>query len=155
MRILLATDGSACSDAAVNELCARPWPNDAAVEVLHVIWTRLPMIPDPAFAFAAAHETLLMESRNRAPELVDGVAARLRAAHPDLRVTTKVVEGTPKTAIVDEAVAWHADLIVLGAHGAGATRRLLLGSVSQTVALHAPCSVEIARSSRCLEHPDD
>ena len=155
MKVLLATDGSACSDAAVNEFCARRWPNDAEVQAVHVIWTRLPMIPDPAFTFAAAHQTLLMEARNRAPELLDAVAARIRAAHPELRVTTKVLEGTPKTAIVDEAAAWHADLIVLGAHGAGATRRLLLGSVSQAVALHAPCSVEIVRSSRCLEHPDD
>jgi nucleotide-binding universal stress UspA family protein len=154
MKILLATDGSACSDAAVSEVCARPWPGASEVEVLHVIWTRLPMFPDPAFAFVAAHETLLMEARSRAPELLEGIAGRIRAAHPGLRVTTKVVEGPPKTAIVDEASAWHADLIVVGAHGAGATRRLLLGSVSQTVALHAPCSVEIVRSSGCLEHPD-
>ncbi len=62
-----------------------------------------------------------------------------------LKVSTKVVGGSPKQAILDEAEAFKADLIVLGSHGGGRIERFLLGSVSLAVVTHAKCSVEIVR----------
>jgi nucleotide-binding universal stress UspA family protein len=47
--------------------------------------------------------------------------------------------------LLDEAAAWKADLIVLGSHGKHGLERLVLGSVSETVAIHAHCSVEVIR----------
>lgn len=44
------------------------------------------------------------------------------------------------------AEEFRADLIMVGSHGHGAIERFLLGSVSQAVALHAKCSVEIIRN---------
>jgi nucleotide-binding universal stress UspA family protein len=155
MKILIAVDGSACSQAAVRDVAMRSWPAGSEFEVLTVVYTRLPFIPDPIFVGIAAYETLLNESRAHAPRIVEAAAETLKAAQPSLQVSTKIVEGTPKTMIVDEAEAWGADLIVLGAHGYGATKRMLLGSVSQAVALHAPCSVEIARTPQCLSEGTD
>ena len=156
MKVLIAVDGSACSQAAVRDVAMRSWPANSEFEVFTVIATRMPFIPDPILVLAAAYQTLLNESRAHAPRVVEAAAETLRAAQPSLRVSTKVVEGKPNTLIVDEAEAWGADLIVIGAHGYGATKRMLLGSVSQAVALHAPCSVEIARTPQCLseEHGD-
>jgi nucleotide-binding universal stress UspA family protein len=57
-----------------------------------------------------------------------------------------VVEGYPKEAILAEAERWGADLIVVGSHGYRGLTRLWLGSVSQAVASHAGCSVEIVRA---------
>ena len=151
MKVLIAVDGSACSQAAVRDVAMRSWPAGSEFEVFTVISTRMPFIPDPILVLAAAYETLLNESRVHAPRVVGAAAETLRTAQPSLPVSTKIVEGTPKTMIVDEAEAWGADLIVLGAHGFGATKRMLLGSVSQAVALHARCSVEIARTPKCLE----
>ena len=150
MKILIAVDGSACSQAAVRDIAMRSWPAGSEFEVLTVISTRIPFIPEPTFVLVAAYETLLTESRTHAPRVVADAAETIRIAQPALQVSTKIVEGTPKTLIVEEAEAWGADLIVVGAHGYGATTRTLLGSVSQAVALHAPCSVEIARTPRCL-----
>jgi nucleotide-binding universal stress UspA family protein len=56
-----------------------------------------------------------------------------------------VEKGDPRAVIVDHAARWNADLIVLGSHGFKGLDRLLIGSVSEAVLRHAPCSVEIVR----------
>jgi nucleotide-binding universal stress UspA family protein len=67
-------------------------------------------------------------------------------ADAGLTLTGAVVSGYPKAAIVDEAKVWGADLIVVGAHGRRGLELLLMGSVSEAVAMHAHCSVEVIRS---------
>jgi hypothetical protein len=56
MRLLLAADGSPRSEAAVEEVCVRPWPPDSQVKVLTVVHTGVPMGPDPFFLLYAGHE---------------------------------------------------------------------------------------------------
>ena len=51
----------------------------------------------------------------------------------------------PEAIILVEAGRWNADLIVLGSHGRRGFSSILLGSVSEGVATHAGCSVEIIR----------
>ena len=60
-------------------------------------------------------------------------------------VTTAVVLGFPKLVILDQAREWRADLIVVGSHGRKGLEHFLMGSVSEAVARHAACSVEIVR----------
>jgi nucleotide-binding universal stress UspA family protein len=147
LRILLAVDGSPCSDRAVESVAMRPWPADSQIEVLSVVHTRMPALSDPELMIAAAHVEALAADREQAP-------ARVRRAVEGLvgisgvSVTSQLVEGHPADAILDEADQWHPDLIVVGSHGFGPVKRRLLGSVSQAVALHAPCSVEIVRCPR-------
>lgn len=52
---------------------------------------------------------------------------------PEIEVESVVREDYPVPAIVAEADAQNADLIVMGSHGHGAIARLLLGSVSAGV----------------------
>jgi len=52
-----------------------------------------------------------------------------------------VAAGVPSTEIVKAAKDWPADLIVIGSHGRGGVRRVLLGSVAEGVMRHAPCPV--------------
>jgi nucleotide-binding universal stress UspA family protein len=59
--------------------------------------------------------------------------------------TVAVPCATPKELILEEAHKWGADLIVVGSHGRHGLSRFLLGSVSEAVASHASCSVEIVR----------
>jgi nucleotide-binding universal stress UspA family protein len=56
--------------------------------------------------------------------------------------------GDARSCIVDEAKEWGADLIVVGSHGYTGLKRLLLGSVAQSVVTHAPCSVEVVRGKQ-------
>ena len=57
----------------------------------------------------------------------------------------------PKDAIVNEAREWDADLIVLGSHGYGRVKRLVLGSVAAGVVASAPCSVQVVRSKHAIQ----
>jgi len=85
----------------------------------------------------------LEEAAKRGRELVDRVAQTLRSA--GRRIETAVVHGDVREAIVDRAAQWGADLIVLGSHGRRGASHFLLGSVAESVARHAPCSVKIVR----------
>jgi nucleotide-binding universal stress UspA family protein len=64
-----------------------------------------------------------------------------------LRATGEVTESheSPVRAILGMADLWGADLIVVGSHGRRGVDRYLMGSVSEAVALHAHCSVEVVR----------
>lgn len=71
-------------------------------------------------------------------------------AEAGFKVSTSVATGDAKAVILDEATQWRADLIVVGSHGRTRLERFLLGSVSEAIARHTSCSVEIVRL-----HSDD
>lgn len=145
MKILLAIDGSEASTAAIEEVARRPHLPRTEVRVVSAVQYHAPLTGEP---FGAAREYfagLEREARRQAREIIERAAEKLRANESGLEVTTAVLEDSPKRAIVEDAEAWEPDLIVVGSHGTSYWRRALLGSVSQAVALHAPCSVEIVR----------
>jgi nucleotide-binding universal stress UspA family protein len=75
-------------------------------------------------------------------EIAD-VAARLREYGID--VETKILEGYPPEAIVEQAREIGADLVAMGTHGRSAVKRLLLGSTAERVLPLAPCPVLTVR----------
>ncbi len=152
MRVLLAVDGSPHSQLAVAAVADRPWPDGTIVEVLTVIHAAAPLAIDPAFVMAAAHVDQIAEQRHLSSAVVDAAVEEIRKKAPDLTVTTRVVEGNPKDAILEEAREWRADLIVVGSHGYGRLKRMVLGSVAAAVVANAPCSVHVARTKHDLEH---
>jgi nucleotide-binding universal stress UspA family protein len=151
MRILLATDGSEQSEAAVDEIARRQFPVDSEVRVISVF--------EPLSVLAGSYDGSVdmriydgMEqaAHERARAAVEKATAKLLADKDDriLNVTMGVLSGSPKRVILEEAERFGADLIVVSSHGHGMLERFLLGSVSQAVALHAKCSVEIVRSPK-------
>ncbi len=79
-------------------------------------------------------------------ELVEWVADSL-ASH-GFQAGTVVKPGDPREVIVNEAADWQADLIVMGAYGHSGVRNWQIGSVAESVAKHARCSVELVRKQR-------
>jgi nucleotide-binding universal stress UspA family protein len=146
MRILLATDGSEQSEAAVDEIARQHFPADTEVRVISVV--------EPPNLGEGVDMSLYAEientARERASAAVEKAAAKLRAVEGgrQLKVATEVLSGSPKGVILEQAEGFGADLIIVGSHGHGMLERFLLGSVSQAVALHARCSVEIVRSPK-------
>jgi nucleotide-binding universal stress UspA family protein len=150
LKVLLATDGSAASVAAIEEVARCPLPRDSTIEVLYTIHSHVPPVPDfPPWGVtvAATHAESVREQSARAPDVLDAAVKHLQPHHRHATIVTKAVEGVPKDEILREAAAWGADRIVLGSHGRGRVDRFLLGSTAAGVAAEAPCSVHIARSS--------
>jgi nucleotide-binding universal stress UspA family protein len=142
MKILLAIDGSAPSQDAIAEVARRRWPSPSALLILSVIQPYTP----PATEIVLASATL-EEVRQRQAQDAEQFTrkARERIGASGLSVETAVREGDPRTAIIDAADEWQADLIVVGSHGRTGLTRLVMGSVAQAVVAHAHCSVEVVR----------
>jgi nucleotide-binding universal stress UspA family protein len=85
-------------------------------------------------------DALADKARQAAQEEVDGVLAKVGDSRPP-SVTVRGVSGLPAEAILNAAK--DADMIVVGARGAGGFSRLLVGSVSSQVAHHAHIPVLI------------
>lgn len=151
MRILLATDGSEFSDAAAGQIADRPWPKGSEVRVISIV--QLPFTPNyETFSLPECEYSRLEDAgRDQAKSAIDHSVSWLRQGNErredPLTVTFGTILGHPGESIIEEAKSWGADLVVLGSHGRRGFQRLLLGSVSQAVASHAPCSVEIVRKT--------
>lgn len=132
-RIVVGVDFSPGAHAALHWAVDEARLRDASLEVVHA-WTYVVAAAtglaaiDPTFLEEAAHKVLDEVLGELGP--VEGVA-----------LAPRVAEG-PAAQILLEA-AKGADLLVVGSRGRGGFAGLLLGSVSQQVAHHAPCPVVI------------
>lgn len=147
MKILIATDGSEYSKAAIEESC-RMVIDPAKTEVLVVsaYEDAYPITAEP-FALSADYYQKLEDAvREQAGSFVDEAKDSIQGnfTGTGLSVSTEVLRGAPDQQIVEKAKEWNADLIVVGSHGRGFWGRLL-GSVSNGVVHHAPCSVLVVR----------
>jgi nucleotide-binding universal stress UspA family protein len=146
VRILLAIDDSACSAAATSAVIEQFAPSHTQVSLLHADDWPNGMSPSMAFGEgpAAAQSVLGLHRlrRTNAAALLEDTADQLRRA--GFVTAASLRDGDPRQVIVDYAKECRADLIVVGSHGKTGLDRML-GSVSDSVARHAPCSVEIVR----------
>ena len=146
MRILLATDGSAHSKVTAEKVANRPYPPNTEVRIISA-YQKTPLLTymGPMGVSQEYYAKIDRHTLKAAEKITKNAAEILHKKNPALTITTTVIDGSPKSVILKEAERFGADLIVVGSHGSGAVKRFLLGSVSQAVALHAKCSVEIVR----------
>jgi len=142
MRILVAVDGSSSSELVIQEVSGRPWPERSEFQLVTVI--------DPYF-FSSAPK-VLEEAKESTQKSLEELAKPLIGAGWTAQL--KVMLENPRHQLPRAAREWKADLMVIGSHGHGAVRRLLLGSTAQAVLRHAECSVEIVRSRRTATDED-
>ena len=146
MKILLAVDGSPCSDAAVEEIVRRPWPDGSSVKVLNAFALPIAGTPEGWVLPPTYFEELDQAVKKQAQSIVERALEQLRKKkNGTITIDGQFLPGPPRAVILEEAESWGADLIVLGSHGYSRWERLLLGSVSQSVVSHAKCSVEVVR----------
>ena len=147
MKILIATDGSDYSTAAVEEASQTVInPDSADVLIVSAYEDAYPIMAEP-FALSSDYYQQLEDAVSEmAKTFVADAEKTIRDKFPDAKFTikTEVLRGAPDQQIIEKAKEWEADLIVVGSHGRGFWGRLL-GSVSNGVVHHAPCSVLVVR----------
>jgi nucleotide-binding universal stress UspA family protein len=154
-RILYAYDGSACCTSALRAAEQLAWPAETTVTALTVVEGR-----------AAGHvpKWILDKARSADVEAMATAWQRecdddKRQAHDELaafmakqvgpfgKAETLVAEGHAADQILRLADERKCDVILMGARGRGMLERLLIGSTSDRVLNHSPCSILIVRGS--------
>ncbi len=147
MKILVSTDGSDFSRAAVEKCCRIiVEPEKAAIKIVSVFESidSIDISISPEFS-----QELEQSARAQAEEFAAQAAAQIRKCFPDSNIdlTVQVSLGAPDRILVETAREWKADLIVIGSHGRGFWGRMLLGSITDELVHHAPCSVLVVRKT--------
>ena len=134
-RILVATDFSAPSDAALAHARRLAERTGAGLHVLHVVDNLFmrAVLGDPRDYETAA----LRQMQDRVPAGAGATPAILTVERSD----------EPADEITSYARTHGIDLIVMGTHGRGRMAHLLLGSVAEKVARTAPCPVLTMREA--------
>jgi nucleotide-binding universal stress UspA family protein len=144
MAILLATDGSEASLEAARSVAGRPWPPGTRVRVMSV--ARIAPGPPDSWTIPSAMLKRFEKPAHQAARKAAAAAARILEP-AGLAVSEAVIQGDPRKCLVDASRADPTDLLVVGSHGRHGLDRLLPGSVSEFVAINAPCSVEVIRAA--------
>jgi len=141
-QMLVPTDGSDASAAAIDQAVVIADQFDARVEFLHVV--------DVGIEMSAAAEGAIADDLTSTLESVANDAlteAEARADDAGVEAETTVIEGVPHETIVQHSVDSESDLIVMGVTGHSGLTERLLGSTTDRVARSAETSVLIARPS--------
>ena len=134
-KILVATDGSPCSLAAVERAVRFARAYDGEIEVVSVVDV-------PAELYGDAPD--LVEELGRKANVYADAAVQTIKGH-GLSATPHVVEGAAYEVIPELARTLGAQVIVVGSHGRTGMRRLLMGSVAEKIIGYASCPVLVAR----------
>src|ERR1041384_4208338 len=148
MKVLLATDGTKQSDAAVKILDRFCLNDGDEVKIITVIDMAVPMTIDIYGGFLPDTTELEKMARENAARVLQRTAERVKGfcKSEAVAITSDTLFGSPESRIVETAEESKTDLIIIGSHGYNAWERLLLGSISDSVVRHAPCSVLVVRS---------
>jgi len=151
MKVLLATDGSKYSERAAEQAAALFFGSkDLKLRIVSVAENASPIISEQIvvsndlFLRAAAESK---KNASAAVEKIKGLIGEILEGKGKPDIETAVIEDSPREGIVGDAEEWGADVIVVGSHGYGFWDRMLIGSVSDAIVHHAPCSVLVVRDS--------
>jgi nucleotide-binding universal stress UspA family protein len=146
MKILFATDGEKQCEAALEMINRFDLRAGDHVRIISVVDMAVPMAFDMYGGSLPDTAEIERNARENAGKLLEATADKLRARFAELEVSSDVLFGSPESRIVEAAEEMRPDLVVVGSHGYSRWERLLLGSVSDSVVHHAPCSVLVVRT---------
>ena len=141
--LLVPTDGSALSEAALHMAVALAKENGARITGLYMV-RPFHMTVYSAEMVGAPQEELASVDRAHAQQYLQSM--RAIATEAGIECDTEAPTGThPYEAILEAAKTHHCDLIVMASHGHGGIRGLLLGSETQKVLTHSHLPILVVR----------
>lgn len=159
MKVLIAYDGSRCSDAALDDLLRAGLPKSCESLIMSVaeVWlpppngdtdvseiTGIRLDPETQKNIQEHYQDAKKDVAEAAT-LANHAKKRLQRMFPRWNVESESTYGSPAWEILTRADDFRPDLIVVGSHGRSAISRFFLGSISQKVLTEARCSVRVAR----------
>lgn len=143
LKIIVAHDGSASSQNAVRLMASIPWGEGVEIAVVSVMTVAMHF----GMEIYQKTEPLYKQERAEAQEALAWAVDQFKRSTPN--VCSELCEGeSAADQIVGVAERMPADIIVTGDRGRSRLEKFLLGSASQGVLAHAPCSVWIVREQR-------
>lgn len=136
--IVAALDLSDSAADALDAALALGGDEPGRLHLLHVVPSPVPALWSEDLPPVDLRAIELGWTQNARTQLL--ALAASRALDPS-HVTIAVAIGSAAPEILRYTEDQHADLVVLGSHGHGAVRRLLLGSVADTIVRQARCAV--------------
>lgn len=148
MKILVATDGSNNSISIIEMVNNLDLTPEDEIKVITIVDMAVPMAVDMYAGYLASTTEIEQNLRDNAKKIIDDCCMEIKNLEEfrELNITSKILTGSPESRIVETAEEMKADLIIVGSHGYNRWERLLLGSVSDSVVHHAPCSVLVVRN---------
>lgn len=153
LKVLIAYDGSECSEKALWDLRKAGMPEKAEAVVLTVAdaWIdKGGVLIDSAMGsqYAALINTELESMRaslKEARNTAQRAAERLKVLFPHWQVRAESAANPPMWGVIEKIESWKPDFVVMGSHGRSAAGRLFFGSVSHGVLSHVHCNLRISR----------
>lgn len=146
--ILVGVDDTEHSAAAVEWLAEQTWANIPGTTISLVSAVHDPQ-PDISHKPIAKAGDLLLEweaERGLLYLALEYWARFLQEQLPAAEIHYGVLDGEPREVLIRAAQNWPSETIIMGSHGRRGIQKLFLGSVSQHIAAHVNCSVEIIRN---------
>lgn len=145
-RMVVGVDGSRGAQEALRWALAEARLRGATVHVVHAWMVRfIETLPEPWVVGLTPPGPSVEESYERlrggAKEVLDSSVRAAQEKEPGVEIEGELVEGHAVTELLK--AARNAELLVVGTRGRGGFAGLLLGSVSQQCAHHAPCPLVI------------
>lgn len=143
-RVIIGFDGSKGAIAAVDQVCKRPWPAGSEVRLVAATESVTPSL----ISRFVPPVNRMVEDVNVSGEhwIAESAATELcKLRKVDLEADLHLHPGNPKDILTQEAEAWGADCIFVGANAHAGLLHRMLGSTSAAVAARAHCSVEVVR----------
>jgi nucleotide-binding universal stress UspA family protein len=144
-RILVPFDGSATSTNGLDEAIKLAKPAGAIVRLLHVVNELSYMTGFESYGTYAGN--VIEQLKEAGAEILAGGKARVAAA--GIEVDTVLIENFSMRladVVAEQAIAWKADLVVIGTHGRRGVQRMLLGSDAELILRTAPVPVLLVRA---------
>ena len=138
-RILLAYDGSAFSEKALQQAIRLAKDSPAKLEVVHVLHNPVVVVGEAIVNPSNEYEK---EYLKRTESMVEKINPQL-AELPDAKAIMLI--GNPVIAILDYAKEMAADIIIVGSRGLSDVKELFLGSVSHNIVQHSSIPVLVVK----------
>ncbi len=140
--VLLALDGSKATKQAIRKILTWLHPDEVRFHAVSVVPEKL---TDLALEVLGKRrmKALMVPSRKHTREVLAEWREKILKA--GFQVDMQLLEGNPRTQIVEAAQRFHTQLICVGSKGLSAIERFTLGSVSEWVSTYSPVSVLVIR----------